>query len=211
MMSTHQILPPSLSNWHTFVWHTLEYHHRYVPATIALLKLDLKEWWLNTWVAKQLAKTSANAFAAASQATARAAAARGAATSGALGSSPSAAAIAASGTLHAVDRAGKQISEGQVVHANWRGGQQLFPGYVHTVHADGTIDIQYDDGDFELEVDARRFVTRVEGAKVSLFLFLFLFCLLLTFRANPPHNLTRSPSHVIGLNHNARSWLQSSA
>jgi hypothetical protein len=121
---------------------------RYVPATIALLKLDLKEWWLNTWLAKQLAKTSARAFAASSRATARAAAADGAA-----GASPAATATAAaSGTLRAVDRAGKALVEGQVVHANWRGGQQLFPGYVHQIHADGTIDIQYDDGDFELEV-----------------------------------------------------------
>lgn len=43
----------------------------------------------------------------------------------------------------------KSIPVGTRVVAQYQGGSESFPGVVHKVNVDGTLDIQYDDGDFE--------------------------------------------------------------
>ena len=66
--------------------------------------------------------------------------------------------------LATTDGGGHSLTEGSVVTARWRGGSTAFPGYVRTVHPDGTMDVQYDDGDFEPKVRRER-VSKVNGKK----------------------------------------------
>ena len=47
------------------------------------------------------------------------------------------------------DAKGVSLREGSMVRARWKGGSQYFTGYVHNVDLDGTVSVQYDDGDFE--------------------------------------------------------------
>ena len=51
-------------------------------------------------------------------------------------------------TLTTTDSKGKALSVGSLVSALWK-GSRAFSGHVHRVHADGTADVQFDDGDFE--------------------------------------------------------------
>ena len=69
---------------------------------------------------------------------------------------------AASGTAAAAEAAaagelpqGVVVGVGSVVNARWGGQQRYFTGEIMRVHPeDGTVDIQYDDGDFEARVPA---------------------------------------------------------
>ena len=79
---------------------------------------------------------------------------------GALDAAPSPLAV----PLATTDGGGHSLTEGSVVTARWRGGSTAFPGYVRTVHPDGTMDVQYDDGDFEPKVRRER-VSKVNGKK----------------------------------------------
>ncbi|DAZ98959.1 TPA: hypothetical protein N0F65_000491 [Lagenidium giganteum] len=47
----------------------------------------------------------------------------------------------------------KRISAGDAVQARYKGGKKLYHGKVLRVHSDGTLDIQYEDGDVERRVD----------------------------------------------------------
>ena len=58
------------------------------------------------------------------------------------------------------DAKGASIREGSMVRARWKGGSHYFTGYVDNVNLDGTVSVQYDDGDFEIGVRAP-FIERV--------------------------------------------------
>ena len=58
------------------------------------------------------------------------------------------------------DAKGVSLREGSMVRARWKGGSQYFTGYVHNVDLDGTVSVQYDDGDFETGVQSQ-FIERV--------------------------------------------------
>jgi len=49
---------------------------------------------------------------------------------------------------------GVVVGVGSIVNARWKGQEQFFTGEIVRVHADATVDIQYDDGDFEAHVHA---------------------------------------------------------
>ena len=50
------------------------------------------------------------------------------------------------------DKSGQVLKKGYYVQARWRGKRKYYSGWVHNVNADGTLDVQYDDGDFEHNV-----------------------------------------------------------
>jgi TPR repeat protein len=60
----------------------------------------------------------------------------------------------------AKDAKGVSLWEGSMVRARWKGGSHYFTGYVHNINLDGTVSVQYDDGDFEIGVRAQ-YVERV--------------------------------------------------
>eukprot|EP00953_Heterococcus_sp_UTEX-ZZ885_P029612 15709-Heterococcus_DN1.PRE.3 len=47
---------------------------------------------------------------------------------------------------------GQSFAEGQAIRANYHGKGQYFAGQIAKVHANGTFDIAYDDGDSETQV-----------------------------------------------------------
>ena len=48
----------------------------------------------------------------------------------------------------------QEFMVGTVVEARFAGRSHWYPGVIHRVHADSSLDIQYDDGDFEMRVKA---------------------------------------------------------
>ena len=50
------------------------------------------------------------------------------------------------------NKSGQVLKKGYYVQARWRGKRKYYSGWVHNVNADGTLDVQYDDGDFEHNV-----------------------------------------------------------
>jgi hypothetical protein len=151
-----------------------------VPVKFALMKLDFLEWWGKSWLRKvtrnlrrKKPRRSAGGGGGAGVLVAGAVEGAGGAVLSAQDSAAAAAATVSLGhsatapppravPLATTDGLGHPLTEGSVVTARWRGGSAPFPGYVHTVHLDGTMDVQYDDGDFELEVPRER-VSKVEG------------------------------------------------
>jgi SEL1 protein len=59
---------------------------------------------------------------------------------------------------------GKVLQVGTIVRAQWRRGETWYTGHVDLVNPDGTVDIQFDDGDYEWFVDPE-FVKKLEGRK----------------------------------------------
>ena len=53
---------------------------------------------------------------------------------------------------------------GTIVRAQWRQGETWYTGHVDLVNPDGTVDIQYDDGDYEWFVQPE-FVKKLDGRK----------------------------------------------
>jgi TPR repeat protein len=58
------------------------------------------------------------------------------------------------------DMRGNTVVAGSMVKARWRKGRTYYTGYLSKINIDGTMNIQYDDGDVELSVQTR-FVQRV--------------------------------------------------
>ena len=69
-------------------------------------------------------------------------------------------------SLFAVDKAGKQLAVGTLVKAQWKKAQ-LFSGHVHLVHPDGTVDVQFNDGDFEWRIAPAYVVARAGAGVVT--------------------------------------------
>mmetsp|Transcript_14653 Transcript_14653/g.19291 ORF Transcript_14653/g.19291 Transcript_14653/m.19291 type:complete len:782 (+) Transcript_14653:375-2720(+) len=57
---------------------------------------------------------------------------------------------------------------GMKVHARYQGGTRLFPGTIRKINDDGTVDILYDDGEWESEIPAMR--VQQEGQKQKKYL-----------------------------------------
>jgi hypothetical protein len=62
------------------------------------------------------------------------------------------------------DVKGKVVLVGTVVRAKWRQGEKFYTGYVDLVNPDGSVDIQYDDGDYEWFVQPEN-IERLDGRK----------------------------------------------
>ncbi len=68
------------------------------------------------------------------------------------------------------DKSGKVLKKGNYIQARWRGKRKYYSGWVHHVNADGTMDIQYDDGDFEHNVPVsliKRINTKVHPSVIA--------------------------------------------
>ena len=52
----------------------------------------------------------------------------------------------------AVDKKGQTVRAGSMIKARWRSGRTFYTGYLTKVFPDGTMNIQYDDGDIEKKV-----------------------------------------------------------
>lgn len=65
------------------------------------------------------------------------------------------------------DKDGNIIKVGDAIRSRWLGGQRWWRGRVHAINQDRTIDVAYDDGDFETSVDASRFVSKSEEGEAS--------------------------------------------
>lgn len=59
-----------------------------------------------------------------------------------------------------------EISVGSKIEARYRGRDKYFPGRVRRVNANGTFDIDYDDGEKEINVD--RFLIRTTESRTPL-------------------------------------------
>ena len=69
-------------------------------------------------------------------------------------------------SLFTVDKTGKQVAVGTSVKAQWKNAQ-MFSGRVHLVHPDGTVDVQFDDGDFEWRIASANIVARAGAGVVT--------------------------------------------
>ena len=58
----------------------------------------------------------------------------------------------------ALDKNHKILQEGARVTAMWKGGSNWYVGHIDYVNEDGTVDIQYDDGDYEWYVRTEAYV-----------------------------------------------------
>ena len=65
-------------------------------------------------------------------------------------------------TMHGGSGVSKKLQVGTIIEARFAGRQCWYPGVVSRVHTDGKLDIQYDDGDFEMRVS----VDLVRASKV---------------------------------------------
>ena len=63
------------------------------------------------------------------------------------------------------------VSAGSIVNARWQGDDQWYRGEIVLVHADGSVDIQFDDGDFESHVRANRMSMPDPAIQASLVVF----------------------------------------
>ena len=63
------------------------------------------------------------------------------------------------------DMIGETVHAGHMVKARWRNGRTYFTGYISKIQEDGTMNIQYDDGDVEIHVKSH-LVQRVNGNKL---------------------------------------------
>lgn len=62
------------------------------------------------------------------------------------------------------DRKGKTLSIGDRVRSRWMGGTRWWNGKIVAVLTASSVDIRYDDGDFETGVNSRQFVELLENS-----------------------------------------------
>jgi hypothetical protein len=67
----------------------------------------------------------------------------------------------------ALDKNHKTLQEGTRITAMWKGGEAWYKGHVDYVHEDGSVDIQYDDGDYEWYVQTEAFVKSEPSKKTG--------------------------------------------
>jgi hypothetical protein len=67
--------------------------------------------------------------------------------------------------VHKLNTGGRHLP-GQQIEARFHGGGTFYPGRVVAVNADGTVNIQYADGDQEMDV-ARALVRKAQAEKPS--------------------------------------------
>jgi hypothetical protein len=50
-----------------------------------------------------------------------------------------------------------ELKHGMAVYGRFQGGNEWYSGKIHAIHSDGSIDILYDDGDFEQFVQEKHY------------------------------------------------------